>query len=267
MFKRVIKRTSSWLLLAILLLGSAAQARELRLGIQPMLDDVAPRVDYQDLAKYLSGELGMDVEIDAPDNILRFWRAVNGHGYDLVLAMSSVLSPGIRDGWLIGLAGALPERRYQLVTLADAPYRNAQDVIAHRVAGQGAPSPASLSFSELYPDAMRQPDYQVVESVEEALNALHVGSVAAVMLPASRVEHTHGLRVLGSADLNMKPLLAADAYLDVETSQRVHDVVLRLGHSVAGLRALDNAWLGAFEPLDVHGVVVDAEIMEQFWYY
>lgn len=263
----MLKLRVTLLLLVTLLASLPTYAGALRLGVQPMLDDVDARVDWRDFAAYLSERLGQPVEVVQSRDVLSFWRGLHEHEFDLVLATSTLLAPSIRDGVLMGVARSVPERVYQLAVRRASRFRSADDLQTHTVAGQGAPSSASLSFSMMYPDPAKQPDYQVVDSVDAALDALRGGHVDAVMLPTSRLEKLDDLRVVATSRLSVAPVLAADLYVSAKKRQAVREALASMGTQVVGLRALDHAWLGGFEALGDNEHLADADLLQRYWYY
>lgn len=260
-----MKRITLFTLLALIpLIGSAAN---LRLAVQPMMDDTCYAARYEALRSYLEQQTGYQIELIRESNVQIFWRNLRASRYDLVLGTSQIIGSRVRSGDLVPILTSNSKRVYQLITLDGTGIESPSELLGERIAGEGAPGMAALAFNEFYPNIVVQPSYRVVDSAENALDLLRRGKVKAVIMPQPQAKCVAGSRVLATSSKVIEPMIAASPALTGAMREAITHALLDVGRHVAGLRALDDARLPGFEPAHEPTWNAAADVLEQAWYY
>lgn len=242
--------------LPLTLISSPSFAASLSLAVQPMLGDDCSMARYERLSEYLGARTGNQVKLVSIADDRAFRSAVKQGDFDFVVTTDRYVTANRFDEQLVPLVVTESARHYQLLTRSDATFTKADDLLGHTVAGESAPSIASTTFVNMYPNPVRQPEYRPAASVSEVINMLNNHSVDAALVPQVAARCARNLKVIADTAVTVRVVVAAARHVEVAVQSDMQAALLGVGKDVEGLRVLDETRLHGFSTI---GSQVDAE--------
>jgi ABC-type phosphate/phosphonate transport system substrate-binding protein len=137
--------------------------------------------NYQPLAEYLSRVTGKHVLVKPAKNFQEYSANMRNGTYDMLFDGPHFISYRLLKKNHILIAKLPGELRFAIVARKDANIKKLHDLIGKRVCSPSLPHLGTLTFLDLFPNPVRQPEMQPVQSFKEALACIKNGTAQAAV--------------------------------------------------------------------------------------
>jgi len=190
-------RTLFPLLIAVLIFAIPPVQAELVLGTQPRgaYDRFGP--PFEQIAEYLSKELGEKVVYRHTREWISYAKDLHEDKYDIVFDEAHFVAWRIANKKHTLVAAAVPEaseKHAVVVKRDDAKLFHVGQLAGRTVCGMGSPNLATLSLLSQFPNPIRVPLMITVDSYESAYRGVNDGKCVAAVLSDLAVERLNKTR-------------------------------------------------------------------------
>ena len=182
-------------------------AEELVFATPPTQSAQQTLTNYQPLVDYLSKASGKKITIKPAKTFYQYARDMRAGKYDLVFDGPHFIKYRLDKLEHVVLAKQPGDLRFVIVVKNDSPIRTLNDLITKGVCSPSTPHLGTLTFLELFPNPMRQPELKPVQGFGAALNCIDNGKSHAAVLRDKywnkRVKNKDDYRVIHMTERKM----------------------------------------------------------------
>jgi len=254
------------------LAASVAAAQEgptFSLAVEPIYPIKQERAIYAPLAQVLSRAAGQDVALLEPKRYSGYWHDVRT-GTDADIAFDSVHLADfrIRHYQYDPLVCGNRDQPYHLVVASQSQVLTSRELVGRKIGTLPAPSLSQVSAIEAFPktaDLDIRSDY---DSYQQLVNALLVGDVDAIAIPAAFLEQHAGigLRTVYRSRSFPAPVLSVSPRVSHEMRARIRDALLALGQDDIGKSLALDLGLSRFTVCTGRDISGNQKALDLFFY-
>lgn len=230
--------TFAALLLMLLPLSEASQAKELTFAIHPLLPQSQTIKLYTPLVKHLQKVTGNKIRIVTNKNLFAHWSATNREEYDLILDGPQFTDYRIQNKQYTVLAKFPSVVSYTLVANSELMIMDPEELIGKKIATTSSPSIGALRLFEIFDNPMKQPTIITTDDAITAVSKLNLGEVDAAMIPTFLVNRYEGLNSVLTTQQVPAPAFSTSSKVASETREKIKQALLTLKDTVQGRNIL-----------------------------
>jgi ABC-type phosphate/phosphonate transport system substrate-binding protein len=249
-----------------------ADTGELVLAVQPDQDEAATRDTYLPLANYITQVSGRKCTLLTHTSLLAYWDTIRkGKGYDLVLDDAHFTDYRLRKLGYTVLAKLPGSVTYSLTVRRQDKVLDPAQLVGKRIATLAIPSVGAARLNALYHNPARQPITVEIDNLNQGMQMLLDGKVAAALLPTSYVNR----RVSQGADVRIALLtepipnagLSAAPGVDPQTRDILRHALFDADKNDAGRAVLRALEVDRFDPATATVYAGQSRILAEYWGY
>ena len=234
--------------LLILALAGPLQAASYKLALPPFLPQAEMKEQYSKLADYLSKSTGAQIELLTSSTYLGYWDAVRkGTGHDLVLDSAPLIDYRVQRQNYTVLAKVTGVISQSLLTRADTPILDPNELLGKPVATIASPNLSGLTLFQMFSNPMRQPNFKYADNPRDAADMLVKGKVEAALIPTPIAIGYPNLNVVTTTKQLPHLAIAAAPTVPQDIRDRVRTALLNASRTPEGRAVLEMLNTQGFE--------------------
>lgn len=235
----------------IMLLSGVAEAwATYNLAVMPVRSERDTKQSFNNLADYITRATGHEVKLKTYPDFKSYWKAIRADEVDFVLDAAHLVDYRVQRKHHQVLAKVKDKVSFSLVTNADNPILDAEELVGKKISVLTFPSRGVLEVNKMFTDVDGRASKQVVKSYNQATFLLETGKVDAAMIPTPMLNRLTNLQVIQTTEQWPHMGFTASSKVPVKVKSSVVRALLRAPKSAYGLEALEHSGLSGFEPAD-----------------
>jgi ABC-type phosphate/phosphonate transport system substrate-binding protein len=223
-------RTKILVPLALLLLGTTAQAADFTVTVEPNYPPAQAQDVYRPLLAYLSKATGHRFVLKTSGNYHVYWRDMRGGAQtDFAFEEAHFTDYRVNRQRFTPLVRVADPTKFTLLVDSANSGDGANGLIGRRIASMSAPSLGYLLLGELYKNPIAQPEIQsVAASWKDGVEMVFAGESEAAMVPGYIAQTYPNLVPVATSRDFIGRAFSASPRVPMDVRKKVADALLRL---------------------------------------